>query len=335
MADSMARHTGMSALEICAGAGGQALGLEMAGFHTEAAFEIDRDACATLRLNRSEWTVVEGDIKSVDATKFKGIDLFAGGVPCPPFSIAGKQLGKDDERDLFPAALRMIEECKPAAVMLENVRGLASSRFDGYRAKIIKRLLKLGYDSQWRVILSSDYGVPQLRPRFVLVAMRPKYFANFRFPLPLERQLSVGEAIGDIMGSKGWKGVDRWVKKAGGVAPTLVGGSKKHGGADLGPTRAKRQWAELGVDGHGIANEPPSARDPIKHLPRLTIGMVSRIQGFPDSWSFSGKKTSQYRQIGNAFPPPVASAVGRSILNALNGVVVSKAGDQLNIEFAA
>src|SRR5208282_2943112 len=103
----------LTCLEICAGAGGQSLGLEQAGFGHVAAVEIDPDACATLRRNRPGWDV----------------DLLAGGVPCPPFSIAGKQLGADDERDLFPQALRLVEECEPAAVMLENVRGLATARF--------------------------------------------------------------------------------------------------------------------------------------------------------------------------------------------------------------
>ena len=113
----------ISSLEICAGAGGQALGLEQAGFEPEALIEIDKYCCNTLSFNRPHWNIIEGDLRDFDATPYRGIDLLAGGVPCPPFSKAGKQLGKADERDLFPEALRLIGECKPRAVMLENVRG--------------------------------------------------------------------------------------------------------------------------------------------------------------------------------------------------------------------
>jgi DNA (cytosine-5)-methyltransferase 1 len=120
----------LSVLEICAGAGGQSLGLEKAGFGHELAVEIDRDAAATLRLNRPNWNVKEGDVREVNGKDYRGIDLLAGGVPCPPFSLAGKQLGADDERDLFPEALRLIAEARPSAVMLENVRGLALPNFD-------------------------------------------------------------------------------------------------------------------------------------------------------------------------------------------------------------
>src|SRR6266516_1278663 len=112
--------------EICAGAGGQAIGLEAAGFECAAVVEVDRHACETLRLNRPSWKVIENDVRQVDGTSYRGVDLLAGGVPCPPFSIAGKQLGADDERDLFPQALRLAEECEPAAVLLENVRGLST-----------------------------------------------------------------------------------------------------------------------------------------------------------------------------------------------------------------
>lgn len=112
----------LTSIEICAGAGGQALGLEAAGFDHLALVEIDKDACQTLRSNRPNWNVVEGDLRNFSAKQFKNVDLLAGGVPCPPFSKAGKQLGKEDERDMFPEAVRLVRECRPKAVMLENVR---------------------------------------------------------------------------------------------------------------------------------------------------------------------------------------------------------------------
>jgi len=113
------------------------------------------------------------------------------------------------------------------------------------------------------------------------------------------------------MASRGWPGADAWREKACSIAPTIVGGSLKHGGPDLGPTRAKKAWEALGVDGHGIVDEPPGP-DFVGN-PRLTVRMVARLQGFPDSWEISGSKTAAYRQVGNAFPPPVAHAVASKI----------------------
>ncbi|MGV9196378.1 DNA cytosine methyltransferase [Arcanobacterium canis] len=306
-----------SALEICAGAGGQALGLERAGFGHELAVEIDRDAAATLRLNRPSWNVHEGDVREVNGRDYQGIDLLAGGVPCPPFSIAGNQLGSDDERDLFPEALRLISEAKPRAVMIENVRGLAGDKFRPYRDSILEALSKLGYESDWKLVNSSDFGVPQLRPRFILVAMRESNFSRFSWPSAVVEPQTVGETLLDLMQSNGWKGADLWARNANAIAPTVVGGSKKHGGADLGPTRAKASWLKLGVDGKGIADEAPPEDAPNDYLPRLTNRMVARIQAFDDSWQFAGRKTSTYRQIGNAFPPPVAASIGTAIRSAL------------------
>lgn len=307
----------MNSLELCAGAGGQALGLEIAGFEHTALVEIEPPACATLRLNRPNWNVIEGDLRCFDGRPYKGIDLLAGGVPCPPFSKAGKQLGEDDERNLFPEAIRLVDECRPQAVMLENVRGLLDAVFDDYRNSVEKQLKKLGYIPGWRLLNASDYGVSQLRPRVVFVGIRKDLAGGFSWPEPQKNEpLTVGELLHDLMAVNGWCGADSWREQANAIAPTLVGGSKKHGGPDLGPTRAKRAWASLGVDGMGIWDDAPP-RDFVG-MPRLTTRMAARIQGFPDSWQFFGRKTAAYRQVGNAFPPPVASAVGRQIVAALS-----------------
>jgi DNA (cytosine-5)-methyltransferase 1 len=148
--------------------------------------------------------------------------------------------------------------------------------------------------------------------------MKSEYAPHFYWPTPHGASKSVGDALFDLMAEKGWVGADAWRLRANKIAPTIVGGSKKHGGPDLGPTRAKRQWAELGVDGMGIANEPPTLEDAHDNVPRLTVRMAARIQGFPDNWIFSGKKTASYRQVGNAFPPPVARRVGEAIKGALS-----------------
>jgi DNA (cytosine-5)-methyltransferase 1 len=308
----------LTSVELCAGAGGQALGLEQAGFSHECLVEIDAHCCATLRLNRPNWNVIENDIQlfKADAALYKGIDLLAGGLPCPPFSVAGKQLGEKDERNLFPDAIDIIDAIRPRAVMIENVRGFLSAVFDDYRSHIAAQLRKLGYVTDWRLLNASDFGVPQLRPRVVIIAIRKENAGAFEWPQPNPHNpLVVGDALYDLMAAKKWKGAAAWRKRANEIAPTIVGGSKKHGGPDLGPTRAKQAWAALGVNGLTIAEEAPE-RDFVG-MPRLTVPMVARIQGFPDDWQFVGRKTAAYRQVGNAFPPPVARAVAKNLAVAL------------------
>jgi DNA (cytosine-5)-methyltransferase 1 len=311
-------------VEVCAGAGGQSLGLELAGFGHELSVELDQNACATLRCNRPQWKVAQGDAANPDVWRpdqYKGVDLVAGGVPCPPFTIAGKQLGATDERDLFAWAIELCATIEPRALLLENVRGLSLPRFSGYRQRVLDRLAELGYVADWRLLHASHYGVPQLRPRFVLVAMRPEDFGYFRWPEPQGDPGTVGETLAGLMAANGWPGAESWAGKAVDIAPTIVGGSKKHGGADLGPTRAKRAWRELGVNALGIADEAPAADDPVTLVPKLTCAMVARLQGWDDAeyrWTFTGRKTSNYRQIGNAFPPPVARAIGEQIRRALD-----------------
>ncbi len=295
------------------------------------------------------------------------LDLLAGGVPCPPFSHAGKQLGKDDERDLFPRMLELVDELHPKAVMIENVRGIKDAKFVDYRTYIEARLaggrakrpetgleedfVGMGYEiCEWEVLEASDFGVPQLRPRAVLVAIRKDVLGDIKFvwPTPMGDVRSVFDALetsmreryrpyiaaGGTTGEIARDSLNRWLKAAsdaavekrdGGIAPTLVGGSKKHGGADLGPSRAKTAWGTLGVSGMGVANDhelgekkKSQGRDLFgPEGPMLTVDQAAIIQGFPKEWEFTGGKTAQYRQVGNAFPPPVAAAVGQAIADVL------------------
>lgn len=339
----------LEVVEICAGAGGQTLGLERAGFRHRLAIELDRQAAETLRRNLVEFlgyseeaaekAVRIGDVAdpavwnpAVDA---ENLDLLAGGVPCPPFSIAGKQLGTNDERDLFAWAIELCGKVQPKALLLENVRGLSANRFSGYRQHVLDRLKEHGYIAEWQLLHADDFGVSQLRPRFVLVALQREFAPYFKWPEPSSGSAkSVGELLVDLMAEGGWAGAQEWSESASGIAPTIVGGSKKHGGADLGPTRAKRAWAAKGVDAMGVADAAPSADGPPviegQPRPKLTTAMVARIQGWQDAdaegdggeddfrWRFHGRKTSVYRQIGNAFPPPVARVLGVAIRNALN-----------------
>jgi DNA (cytosine-5)-methyltransferase 1 len=268
--------------------------------------------------------VCQGDLADFDGRPYKGADLFAGGLPCPPFSVAGKQLGAKDERNLFPAALRLVDEIRPRAIMIENVRGFLDAVFEDYRLNLKSQLKKLGYFTDWRLLNASEFGVPQLRPRVVIVALRKELTEHFDWPqIAVHNPPSVGEVLYDMIAAKGWKGAAAWRERANEIAPTIVGGSKKHGGPDLGPARARKAWATLGVNGISLAEDAPDMD--FAGMPRLTVRMVARLQGFPDDWTFAGRKTVAYRQVGNAFPPPVARAVAAQIKLALN------AGKSINV----
>jgi DNA (cytosine-5)-methyltransferase 1 len=360
---------GYTSIEICAGAGGQAIGLHWAGFRHLALVEIDKYAAATLSKNIEaypEWgwehdncdvlckDVQDFDpqsdlVKSASLYRKGEVDLLAGGVPCPPFSHAGKQLGEDDERDLFPRILDLTELIRPRAVMIENVRGLMDAKFDDYRSRIQARLEEMEPDDDglpgyevvgWEVYEAEKFGVPQLRPRSILVAFRRDVLKDLKYeaPTPSAERKTVYKALKDTMlarirpfengprAAQARQMFDKWKTDADkDVAPTLVGGSKKHGGADLGPSRAKKAWRALGVSGMGVANAPvdgqPTGTEDRDLFgadgPMLTVRQAAIIQGFPTEWDFSGGKTAQYRQVGNAFPPPVAQAIGESIIEVL------------------
>jgi DNA (cytosine-5)-methyltransferase 1 len=306
----------LTTLELCAGGGGAALGLEQAGFAPLALLDLDPHACATLRRNRPYWNVIQADMRRFDASYWRGADLLSGGLPCPPFSIAGKQLGADDDRDMFPSMLRIVNEVQPRAVLIENVRGILTGKFAPFRAKIDASLSKQGFETYWMGFNAAEFGVPQNRFRAFLIALRRGETKPLRWPIPmLKTAPSVADTIADLMGSRGWNQLSSWRKRANAPAPTIVGGSHKHGGPDLGPTRARREWAELGVDGLGIADAPP-AKD-FEGAPRLTIPMVARLQTFPDDWIFSGSKTHAYRQVGNALPVGLAAAMAKAVRECL------------------
>lgn len=305
-----------TSVEMCAGAGGQALGLERAGFEHQALVEIESSYCKTLQFNRPQWNVLGRSLVDFDGRPYKGVDLLAGGLPCPPFSVAGKQLGADDERNLFPEALRLVDECRPRAIMIENVRGFLDAVFEDYRRELKGQLKKLGYETDWRLLNASEFGVPQLRPRVVIIALKKEIAGDFEWPAVAKHNpQTVGETLFELMAANGWRGAAAWRERANEIAPTIVGGSKKHGGPDLGPTRARKAWASLGVNGLSLADAPPE-RDFVG-MPRLTVQMVARLQGFPPDWQFAGRKTIAYRQVGNAFPPPVACAVATQIKKVL------------------
>jgi DNA (cytosine-5)-methyltransferase 1 len=200
--------------------------------------------------------------------------------------------------------------------MLENVKALMSPPFDTLRSRLERKLKSLGYVSEFRLMNAARFGVSQQRVRSVLVALKAEFSERFTWPEPsYETPTEVGDLLFDLMGENGWRGTNAWRGVCRGIAPALVGGSRRHGGADLGPSRTKAAWERLGVDGSSVADEAPARS--FKGLPKLTLRMTARIQGFPDDWEFVGRKTSAYRQIGNAFPPPLAQAVARRIRLAI------------------
>jgi DNA (cytosine-5)-methyltransferase 1 len=314
--------------ELCAGAGGAAIGLEQAGFEPGVLVEIDADAVQTLRLNRPGWQVVQGDV--ADGHLLGEFDLLSAGLPCTPHSRAGKQAGEDDERHLWHAADRIVTEARPRAVMFETASDILGEKFAIERLATATGLRTLGYTVFWETIDALWYGVSQHRRRAILVAFREPVAATaFRWPAAMpEAPPTVGQLLYPRMAANGWPGADAWRDGAAGWSPTIVGGSTKHGGPDLGPTQSRTAWARLGVDGSGVADGVPGPDgkyqrgvgkigDADEAGPMLTTGMGAALQGFPEDWSFHGGKTSRWRQIGNAFPPPAARAVGTSVRAAL------------------
>ncbi|MFE7013094.1 DUF6339 family protein [Streptomyces sp. NPDC057651] len=311
-------------VELCAGAGAQALGLERAGFDPVLLIDSKADACFSIDLNRPEWDVICIDVTQFDLTmrpEAVGVDLVSGGLPRVK-SLA--TVGRDEdteERKVLKASIGLSRAIKPKAVLLENVPDLIERpEFAHDRAWIETELGIAGYRSDWRVLNAADFGVPQNRRSGFLVALQEPYFSRFCWPEPDEvPPPTVGQALGPSMSAHGWPGAGRWIKGADRLAPALVGGSDRRGGADLGPTGSKKAWAALGVNGSSLADELPDSDFPADSQPRLTIDQAAAIQAIPQDWRFFGGKTSRYRQIGHAMPPPVAAAVGHAIATALRG----------------
>ena len=319
----------MIAIELCAGAGGTAIGLEQAGFEPAVLVERNGDCCATLRDNRPGWPVYQADITDGHLTG-DPVDLLSAGLPCTPHSRAGGQLGEADERHLWSAALRLIEQGRPRSVLLETADAVMDARFAGERARTLAALARMGYTAFWEVLDCLWFGVSQHRRRAVLIAFaEPAAAAAFRWPLSAtDPPPTVGELLHPRMAANGWPGAAAWRDAANTWAPTIIGGSQRHGGPDLGPSQSKQAWRKLGVDPMGIATDVPDADGRYERSegkpgyvdgqgPMLTVRCGADLQGFPEDWAFSGGKTSRWRQVGNAFPPPAARALGLSVRAAL------------------
>lgn len=315
----------MRFVDVCAGAGGLALGLEQAGFDPVLLLDNKTVACETLRLNRPDWHVLEMDLREFDPAEHPqtyDVDLLSAGLPRVKSSATAARAETDEEKRLLEAAVLLAHGVQPRALLIENVPGLVDSdTFEPLRTFVHEELEHLGYRLSWFVLNAADYGVPQDRKQGVLVALKEPYFDRFRPPAPtVEKYVSVGSALRRSMAERGWSGADAWAAQALSVAPTLVGGSDNRGGADLGPTGTKKAWARMGVNGGSLADEVPGPdQDDSSEMIRLTVSQTALLQSFPTDWHVAGKKTLRYRQIGHASPPPVGKALGEAIADALGG----------------
>lgn len=331
-------------VELFAGAGGLALGLEKAGFESILLNEIDKHACNTLKLNRPSWNVIEGDISKIDFSIYKNqVDILTGGFPCQAFSYAGKKLGFNDIRgNLFFEFARSIKEISPKVVVGENVRGLLKHE-DGRTLEIIKNVFnELGYSLVTpKVLKAVFYQVPQKRERLFLVAIRKELYeqVKFNWPSPYSRIMTLRDALKkgelfdcDVPFSEGqvypkrkteilseipqggyWRDLPKHLQKEYMKKSYFLGGGK------TGMAR-RLSWDEPSLTLTCSPAQKQTERCHPEETRPLTVREYARIQTFPDDWIFSGPITSKYKQIGNAVPVNLAYAVGRSLISLLNDI---------------
>ncbi|MBX4883829.1 DNA cytosine methyltransferase [Rhizobium bangladeshense] len=327
-------HHRPTVVELCAGAGGMAIGLERAGFDHVALIEYDKYAAATLRRNRPDWTVIQDDIRTIDFSIYRQleIDLVSGGIPCQPYSSDGYGLGKDDPRDLLLDGVRVIDEIRPRAFLLENVDGLLHARHADHVANALRGFRRAGYQVEIHRANAEDFGIAQERSRVLIIGCRDDLAGAFRMPPTFPgRRANVGDVLIDLMAANGWTGAHEWARQRrehpifdregkevarGALASTIV--------TRRGKPRAKEaaRWASKGIDIAGLPDNAPTAEQASKpgFKPALTARMRARLQDFPDDWEFCGGKQAIADQIGNAVPPTLAAAVGLALFSALRGM---------------
>lgn len=329
-------------IELFAGTGGLAIGLEQAGFDAVALNEIDKNSCQTLRANRPNWNIIEGDIKDVDFSVFKNIDLISGGFPCQAFSYAGKKMGFEDTRGtLFFEFVRAIKEVKPKIFLGENVKGLFSHD-NGRTLETMKSIInELGYVLvEPKILKAIFYRVPQKRERLFLVGIRKDLFndnINFSYPSPYNRVMTVRDALkkGDLYNSdcpksEGQKYPKRkqeifslvpeggcWVNLPDSIQREYMQKSYFMGGGKTGMAR-RLSFDEPSLTLTCSPAQKQTERCHPKETRPLTVREYARIQTFPDDWEFSGSVSSKYKQIGNAVPVNLACAVGNKLVELLN-----------------
>ncbi|HZU12270.1 MAG TPA: DNA cytosine methyltransferase [Chloroflexota bacterium] len=326
----------MKSIDLFAGAGGLTLGLHLAGWDTVLAVEFDRYACATYRHNFPAVEVIEQDINSLSFVQWRGVvDLVAGGPPCQPFSVAGKQRSKEDPRDCVPSFIRVVKEVQPMAFLMENVWGLELRRHRAYLLNAIEQLTELGYVVRRSVLDAAEYGAPQHRKRLIVVGMRHRPFvfpapthgprgqmpfvtagAALRNPPPdLPNTAKIVYAKDPVLRPQPWDGM--MVNGQGRpinleepcqTIPASAGGNRTH---ILDP-----RGVLVAYHAHLRSGGAPRIGE-VEGVRRLTVAESARIQGFPDEFSFLGPQSKRYSQVGNAVPPPLARAVARALAEQL------------------
>ena len=310
-------------IELFAGAGGLALGLEQAGFDHTILIENNKDAVNTLKTNRPDWDIIDDTITNVDFKNYS-VDLVTGGFPCQPFSTMGKELGFNDTRGtLFFEFARTVKEVKPKMFIAENVPGLLQNDKGKTIRTIVKVLQELNYKVRYKILNAVNYNVPQIRRRVFIVGMQDNL--HFDWPEPFHKKITLREALKDIPKSEGFKYTE-WKKEilklvpAGGNWRSLPTSQQKR---YLGAMYGKRNKASA-YTAHRLSWEkiPQTLTcNPLQKMNDkihpdetrpLSIREYARIQSFPDSWIFTGSISSQYKQIGNAVPVNLAAAVGKA-----------------------
>lgn len=330
-------------LELFAGAGGLAIGLEKAGLKCMALNEIDKFACQTLRNNRPSWEVLEGDIKDFDFLHFNNkIDVVTGGFPCQAFSYAGKKLGLNDARGtLFYEFARVVKDINPPICIGENVRGLLSHENGKTLQGMISILDDIGYRVMpVRVLKAINFKVPQKRERLILVGVRKDISENFEYPKPYKKIYTLADALKksdlfnsdvpfsfgakypkskadvlDLIPQKGyWRDLPLDIQK------DFMGGSFFLGGGKTGIAR-RIGWDEPCLTLTCSPAQKQTERCHPEETRPFTVREYARIQTFPDDWQFAGSLAQQYKQIGNAVPVNLGKEIGYSIIKFLNSLI--------------
>jgi DNA (cytosine-5)-methyltransferase 1 len=320
----------VTAIELFAGAGGLALGIEQAGINSLMHVEIDKFCCETLRMNRPNWTVVEDNIQNVSFIEYDGkIDIVTGGFPCQAFSYAGKKMGFEDTRGtLFHEYARCVKEVSPKMFIAENVRGLISHDHGRTLETIINVLSSLGYDVNYQLLNALDYGVPQKRERVVIVGTKPGI--KFEYPEKVKNPKTLRDALEDVPISEGQqysankKSVLDLVPPGGcwrdlpvDIQKSYMGKSFYSGGGRTGMAR-RISWDEPCLTLTCSPSQKQTERCHPDDTRPFTIREYARIQTFPDDWNFAGGIGEQYKQIGNAVPVNLANKIGIQAVKAIN-----------------
>lgn len=323
-------------IDLFAGAGGLSLGLKMAGWSTKAASDFDPTACKTYRQNFAGVDVIEGDVRNVSWSSFRGkVDLVAGGPPCQPFSVAGNQRASLDSRDMLPEFVRAVREIRPKLFLMENVAGLTSSRNMPYLENKIAQLAELGYEVDFRVLNAAEYGVAQERMRVIVIGRRgaAPIFPKVTHGTKRRPFVTAGEILkqapedepntaivtfakNPILRPSPWAGM----LVNGGGRPINLAEPSQTIPASAGGNRTHIVDADgVLLDYHGYLMSGGRPRNGlVRGVRRLTIKESACLQSFPPDFDFAGQRSAQYRQIGNAVAPVFAKAVGKALLESMS-----------------